>query len=119
MGFVLFLIFLLGVTVGYCFGRWSGYSTGLAKGKKDGKQDCIEEGRVAGIKDYLRKELIESKAIGGKYEVAALNQARKELQEDILPKSKKDEKKSENSSLLGWILVLFVILWALQAICTN
>ncbi|MDD5394055.1 MAG: hypothetical protein PHE17_13630 [Thiothrix sp.] len=111
MGFVLSLIFLLGVTVGYWLGRSSGYSDGFDQGKKDGKKAGIDEGKVEGIKDYLRKELLESKAMSKTYEVDAATKARDALEADIKPKPKPSAPDEINWLALTATVLIIAWVW--------
>jgi hypothetical protein len=106
MDFLTSLFFLLlGAAAGSWFGHKSGYKEGIAKGKTDGVKE--------GMKECLRKELIESKTLGGSYNADTLAKVREELQNALKPQA---GKKKEKSSWLAFAIVLLVIVWAVGAV---
>lgn len=106
MEILICLVFLLlGAVAGERLGYKNGYKAGLSKGKADGIKD--------GMKECLRKELIESKVLGGTYNVEALGKAREELQKALIPQA---SKKKEKSSWLAFFIVALVVVWALGAV---
>jgi hypothetical protein len=94
--------------VGSWFGYKSGHKDGLAKGKKVG----TDAGKVEGIKGYLRKELIESKQMDGKYPDLddVIKKAREALEKDM---RSTPAKKDKGTDWLAWTVLIVggVMLW--------
>ena len=104
------LFFLLGLVIGI----WFGYGQGVLVGKKDGERSAMDKGKVQGIEEYLRKQIITGKPIEQGYDKAdtLIDTAKENIVKSLTVPCPKPATPT-GSSWFAWLLVIGAIVWAI------